>query len=88
MSGRLHDIYGIAEGQEDYGVYPGCGAACNILNRPCNYGNCIDEYDDFKCNCTTSPNSGKFCQYGECKKVLKHAYKHIVAQISQKLSIS
>ena len=44
------------------GVYPGCGSACVILNKPCNYGDCIDEYDSFKCNCSTSPNDGKFCQ--------------------------
>jgi len=62
VNGRIHDIRGIAEGQEDYGVYPGCGSACVSLNRPCNYGACIDEYDSFKCNCTVSPNSGKFCQ--------------------------
>jgi len=62
VNGRIHNIRKVAEGQEDYGVYPGCGAACAILNRPCNYGTCIDEYDSFKCNCTTSPNSGKYCQ--------------------------
>lgn len=64
VNGRIHDIRTIATGQDDYGVYPGCGSACVILNRPCNYGSCIDEYDSFKCNCSVSPFDGKFCQNG------------------------
>ena len=55
----------IAEGQEDYGVYPGCGSACMLLNRPCNYGECIDQYDAFKCNCSISPYDGSYCQNGK-----------------------
>ncbi|XP_065666081.1 contactin-associated protein like 5-3 isoform X2 [Hydra vulgaris] len=62
VNGRIHDIRSIAQGQEDYGVYPGCGSACMLLNQPCNYGQCIDHYDSFKCNCSVSPYGGDFCQ--------------------------
>ncbi|XP_066924868.1 EGF and laminin G domain-containing protein-like [Clytia hemisphaerica] len=61
-NGRIHDIRGAAEGLESSGVYPGCGSACVLLNRPCNYGKCEDQYNDFKCNCTVSPFTGKYCQ--------------------------
>ena len=66
MNGRIHDIYSAAEGMEDSGVYPGCGAACAILNKPCNYGQCEDHYDSFKCNCSISPFQGKYCQNSTC----------------------
>ena len=59
---RIHDIRGTAESLASQGVYPGCGSACVLLNRPCNYGTCEDYYNDFKCNCSTSPYNGKFCQ--------------------------
>lgn len=62
MNGRIHDIYSAAEGMEDQGVYQGCGAACAVLNQPCNYGECIDYFDSFKCNCSVSPFQGKYCQ--------------------------
>ena len=70
MNGRIHDIRGIAEGLGDSGVYPGCGSACMLLKSPCNYGACIDYYDYFKCNCTVSPNDGRYC--GNGKQFLDH----------------
>ncbi|XP_012566541.2 contactin-associated protein like 5-3 [Hydra vulgaris] len=62
INGRISNIHHIAEGQEDYGVYPGCGSACILLNKPCNYGECIDYYNAFQCNCSISPYDGKYCQ--------------------------
>ena len=65
MNGRIFEISKLAVGKEEEGVYPGCGSACPLLNRPCNYGECIDHYDDFKCNCSVSPFGGKYCQNGK-----------------------
>ena len=62
----MFDINRLASGLEEQGIYPGCGSACPLLNRPCNYGECIDKYDDFKCNCTVSPFDGQYCQNGKC----------------------
>ncbi|XP_065666075.1 contactin-associated protein-like 2 isoform X1 [Hydra vulgaris] len=62
VNGRVSNIRQIAEGQEDFGVYPGCGSACVLLNKPCNYGYCVDHYDSFSCNCSVSPFDGKYCQ--------------------------
>ena len=53
------------------GVYPNCGSACVLLNRPCNYGKCEDLYNDFKCNCSISPYNGKYCQNSKLIKTLR-----------------
>ena len=85
-NGRIHDIRGAAEGMESSGVYPGCGSACVLLNRPCNYGKCEDQYNDFKCNCTVSPYTGKYCQNSKLAYDLSLITSSLVSAVIQGIS--
>ena len=69
--GKLVNLPREAQGLSKIGVYPGQGSACVLVKSPCNQGFCIEEYNQFKCNCSVSAFTGPNCQLGKCQDSLK-----------------
>lgn len=64
IDGVLLDLPKILKGKnlEKMGVFSGSKALCAAMKNPCNFGDCIEHFSHYTCDCSFSPHNGGNCE--------------------------
>ncbi|KII64276.1 Contactin-associated protein-like 2 [Thelohanellus kitauei] len=64
VNGEFFNLAGLAASLTagSFGVHPGTKSACLSSFNPCNFGECVDHFTYYLCDCSTSPYFGQNCE--------------------------